>query len=175
MTKLLLFFSLLPVFAFSQTDTLQKNSNGQYEISEVVSVDNTSADDLYSRAKKFVAINFKSGKAVTQLNDDNSKTVVGKGVATMKIKISIGSPVYQPMDYTFTIQCKDNRYKYVISDFLFYNTGDLKTTKALEDESYWLKNKRAEKMWLDIKEQTTEQMNSLISLLKKSMTENNNW
>ncbi|MEO6136651.1 MAG: DUF4468 domain-containing protein [Ginsengibacter sp.] len=175
MSKLFLLFSLLPIFAFSQTDSLQKNSNGQYEISEIVNVDSSSKDDLYSRAKKFVAINFKSGKAVTQLNDDNSKTVVGKGVETMKIKISIGSPVYQPMDYTFTILCKDNRYKYVISDFLFYNTGDLNTTKALEDESYWLKNKQSKKMWLDIKHQTTKQMNSLIALLKKSMTEDNNW
>lgn len=175
MLKLFLFLALTPIAALSQDDSLQKNANGKYEMAEVVNVENKSADDLYSSAKKFIAINFKSGKAVTQLNDENSKTVVGKGSMTAKLKISIGSPVYAPIDYTFTISCKDNKYKYSITDFLFYNTGDLRSTKALEDESYWTKRRETRKWWPDIKQQIYEQMNVLVELLKKSMLENNDW
>lgn len=175
MVKLLFFLVILPATSFSQRDTLPKNSSGRYELTEVVKAENSSAEDLYSNAKKFIALKFKSGKEVTQLNDENSKTVVGKGSMTVKLKISIGSPVYSPVDYTFTISCKDNKYRYSITDFLFYNTGDLRTTKELEDERYWTKNRETKKWWPDVKQQIFEEVNGLVILLKKSMNENKDW
>lgn len=136
----------------------------------MIPVDSVSGVDLYSRAKKFVAVNFNSGKAVTQLNDDNTKTGIGKGITTTLVNPGLGTRVPIKVDYTFTIQCKDNRYKYSITDFLIENSTAIKTT--LEDEG-WQKKKGPRKMWGEIEQQLYSDMNGLIVLLKKSMIEDN--
>jgi hypothetical protein len=177
MKKLLicLFTVTIATTAFSQSDSLQKNQEGIYEMSEVVNVDSASADDLYSNAKKFVAVHFVSGKAVTQLNDDNSKTVVGKGVMQVSIKPGFGKAIPVNVKYTFTIQAKDGRYKYAIGNFLFHNTET--TTVTLEDESYWNQKKLARKIWADVKMQIYAHSSELVSLLKKDMasSKTENW
>jgi len=168
--KLVAFLLLLPFAAFSQSDSLPKNAQGIYELTEVVQLDSVSAANLYSRAKKFVAINFNSGKAVTQLNDDNTKTVIGKGVTTALVNPGIGTHVPINVDYTFTIQCKDNRYKYSITDFLVENSTSAKT--ALEDDA-WQKKKMGRKMFSQIEQHVYSSMTELQALLKKSMAEDN--
>jgi hypothetical protein len=160
--------ALTATVGFSQSDSLQKNKDGIYELSAVVNVDSASANDLYSKAKKFVAINFVNAKEVTQLDDDNSKTVIGKGITTVLVNVGIGSLVPVNVKYTFVIQAKDNRYKYSIKNFLFHNTDY--TTVALEDESYWYKRKISRKMWPDVKRQIYQNMDIMITALRKNMS-----
>lgn len=76
---------------------------------EVVNIDSTSAATLYSRAKLFIANSFVSAKDVVQLADDDTKTVVCKGAYETN---GLGS-----VKFKLTIQCKDNRYRYTITDF----------------------------------------------------------
>ena len=172
MRKFILLLSLLPLKVLCQSDSLPKNAEGKYEFANVINVDSASSDKLYSNAKIFVALTFKSGKAVTQLNDDNTKTVVGNGITSVKLKISIGSPVYTDVAYSFTIQCKDNRYRYSITDFFFYNTGDGSSRKALEDNSYFDKNKISRRFFKSISEQINADMKDLISRLLNYMSSN---
>ena len=73
-------FIMAHYFACGQiADTIPKNVQGMYEYTEVVKVDSCSADKLYSNAKLFIVDAFKSGKEVTQLNDDNTKTIAASG------------------------------------------------------------------------------------------------
>ena len=77
MKQLLLIFLFIPFISFAQKemdiDTLQFN------FSEVVQVDTLNAKTLYSNAKLLIA-NAVSAKNVTQLEDENSNTIVVKGL-----------------------------------------------------------------------------------------------
>ena len=77
MKQLLLIFLFIPFISFAQKemdiDTLQFN------FSEVVQVDTLNAKTLYSNAKLLIA-NAVSAKNVTQLEDENSNTIVIKGL-----------------------------------------------------------------------------------------------
>jgi hypothetical protein len=166
----------LPLLSNAQTDTLPVNKEtGKYEFSEVVNVDTATADKLYSNAKLFVAYAFKSGKDVTQLNDDLSKTVIGKGATKVFIKFAIGPPVPTYVRFTMTIQSKDGRYRYLINDFLYYNTVDGTSTKELEDEKYWGKNKMSRRVWASVKNQIYTDISLLVIDLKKQMTASKDW
>lgn len=166
--KLIVFLLLLPLAALSQSDSLQKNSEGIYELTGVIHVDSVSAANLFSRAQKFVAVNSNSLEPITQLNDDNDKLTVGKGTMTAFMYNSFGNlNSITNVDYTITVQCKDNRYKYTISNFLVYVPDSIRI--ALEDESYWNKRRWAKRMWSDTKQEIYSKMKTVIGLLKNSM------
>lgn len=173
MKNIILLAVLLPFKLFSQTDTLPKNADGKYEYTAVVNVDSASADKLYSNAKMFVALSFKSGKDVTQLNDDAGKTVIGSGNTPTTLNVGFGTSVASAVKFTFIIQCKDNRYKYSISEFQYYNTGDRSSTKALEDKSYFDKNKTGRRFFRSLSEQISVSMKSLLTQLTTFMSSEN--
>ena len=58
----------------------------KFNFSEVVQVDRMNAKTLYSNAKLFIANAFVSAKNVTQLDDENSNTIVVKGLFTLPLK-----------------------------------------------------------------------------------------
>lgn len=121
--------------SFAQDDVIPKNADGKYEFTEVVNVDSVSADKLYSNAKIFIVHAFKSGKDVTQLNDDNTKTVIGKANMHLIVSGLIGSAIDKWVNYTVTIQCKDGRYKYSFSDFVLEMIGtQYRGSGSLDDE-----------------------------------------
>lgn len=154
MTRTLFLLAVLPLQLFCQTDTLPKNADGKYEYTGVVNVDSASADKLYSNAKLFIADNFKSGKDVTQLNDDYSKTVIGRGIEhSVKFKI--------------TIQCKEGKYRYVVEDFEYIYEG-VNNGIPLEDEKR-LKHYMTKNMHGAALERTSLDTKTLITNLKKHM------
>lgn len=96
---LILFF--FPLFSVAQ----------QY--SEVIEIPNNTANQLYSSAKEWFAITFKSANNVIQLDDPIEKKIVGKGIKEPEwvVKnISENLKVY----FTLIVQFKDGRYKYDI-------------------------------------------------------------
>ena len=93
MKLLLIAFLLIPFVSHYQSDSIPINADGKYEYSEVVNVDSASAQKLYSNAKIFIVTAFKSGKAVTQLNDDAAKTVAGNGTDQVFTKGLVGSAI----------------------------------------------------------------------------------
>ena len=93
MKKLLLFILLLPVFSFAQ----------QY--SEVVEVPGKTADQLYSSAREWFAITFKSAKDVIQMEDPTNKKIIGKGLKKINYIVR-GIPVVMDMFFTLNVQFK---------------------------------------------------------------------
>lgn len=153
---------VLMVFAYSKIlsqDTI-----------EVVTVDSVSADKLFSRAKVFITSAFKSGKDVTQLVDEKENNIVAKG----KMIVSL-SLMKNPVRFAVSIQCKDNRYKYSFSDFVYeYDPGSISPSHEFKLDG---DKPRAfsKKQWTSIKEQATDIVKEMIIKLKKQMAINSDW
>lgn len=171
MKKLLicLFTVFTAITAFCQNDSLPRNAQGNYEYTGVVNVDSASADKLYSNAKIFVVDAFKSGKDVTQLNDDNSKTAAGTGSIQIVFKGISMAAVDKFVKFKFFIQCKNGRYKYTISNFQFAMIGtQLNANVLLEDEKR-LKHYATKNMRAQLFQEVSMNMDQLIEHLKKDM------
>jgi|SRR6185312_6067628 len=167
MKKIILVALMLPMFCFAQKDAIPKNADGNYEYTEVVNVDSASAEKLYSNAKLFIVDAFKSGKDVTQLNDDISKTVAGTGAIQIYLKGLTSGTQY--VSFKLNIQCKDGRYKYDFSNFqydlVYYGDDHL---FALEDAKR-IKRNMVGKQYEQAMQQVSDGMKDLIDKLKIKM------
>lgn len=110
---LLTLFLLIPLFAFSQQDILPI-VDGKVTYTNVVSVENSSKEDLYLRAKKWFVSNYRSAQDVIQLDDKENGEIIGKGI--FRITYYSRDPNIR---HTVSILVKDNRYKYIITDLLY--------------------------------------------------------
>jgi hypothetical protein len=86
------------------------------DIENIVELPNTSKTEIYNRALAYVAKNFRSGKDVIQLQDKDAGKIIGKG------SIKYDAPGFNPgtfysgyFRFMIMVDCKDNKYKYSIS------------------------------------------------------------
>lgn len=164
-----LFAIITTIAAFSQTDSIPKNEQGNYEYSDVVQVDSASAQKLYSNAKIFSVTAFKSGKDVTQLNDENAKTVAGNGTMRVYFKGYLNSGIDYFVKFKLIIQCKDERYKYTFNNFEFAAaTARVSFSIPVEDDQR-LKHYATNKMKAQLLEQINNNVKQMIQTLKKTM------
>lgn len=112
-----------------------QNCNGQYNyhsmpINEetgkvtytlIKEVPEVSKDELFLRAMTWVNQTYNSGKSVIQFSDKESGKIMGKANVDALGK-ALGM-VYKIgyFSYSFTIQVKDGKYKYEVTD-IFHNT-----------------------------------------------------
>ena len=111
-------FLLLCACCASTIMTAQENlakivtqTNGRIAISEIVQIPNVDAKDLYTKALLWVSQTFKSPKSVIQVQNPEI------GLLTIKAQTSVTS--LGSIEYSMTIQFKDGRYKYTITDIYF--------------------------------------------------------
>jgi hypothetical protein len=172
--KLLLLTSFIIAHSFASgqsVDTIPKNAQGMYEYTEVVKLDSASADKLYSNAKLFIVDAFKSGKNVTQLNDDNTKTVAASGNDKIITKGFVGSAIDKRVKFRILIQCKDGRYKYTINNFeVSFLSEMVDKTFSLEDEKGFKNKYLTKKQTAELYETLANDMNTLIIDLKNHMS-----
>lgn len=170
-SSLFTFLIIVHLFALGQSvDTIPKNANGMYEYTEVVKVDSASADKLYSNAKLFIVDAFKSGKDVTQLNDDNTKTIAASGNDKIVTKGYIGSAIDKRVRFRILIQCKDGRYKYTINNFEASFFSDMvNKTVPLEEEKKFKNKLLTKKQTVEFYQSLNNDMSALIIDLKKHM------
>jgi len=110
MKRLIVILLFLPLFSFSQ------------EYSEVIEVPGKTADQLYSSAREWFAITFKSATDVLKMDDPVSGKLIGKGsshitesyVMSGLIKVPITLD-WQP-SFTIGIAIKDGKYKCDITE-----------------------------------------------------------
>ncbi len=84
---------------------------------EVVLVEGVSANDLMARARTWVALAYKSAPDVTKL-DDQSKLII-KGLYHVAGKTVFAGEFN--FNHTLTIDVKDGRFRYTMSDFVLTN------------------------------------------------------
>lgn len=166
MKNIILIYLLVIPLSSLCNDTLYK------EYSEVIPLDNTKADELNFRAKRHISKIFISANDVIQMDVSNSILVKGKIKVTVKA-LGVSSDYY--VRFNYTIDCKDNKYRYNISDYIL----EVKTTfgnkikdcPLNEPKDNWLTNKQ----WAEVKNQTASAFNQIISDLKKEMSSQDNW
>jgi hypothetical protein len=110
-----IFVTILSLRSYSQ-DSL----SSPLEYSKVVNVDTTlSSKELYNRARAWFAETYRSAQDVIQMDDKEIGKIIGKGNMKYVSSVFVGSNGTKGwIRYTISIQVKDGRYKYDISNFL---------------------------------------------------------
>lgn len=146
----------------------------KYTYSAVVNVDSVKAQDLYSRAKIAITKLFNSGKDVTQVEDDNSKQIVAKGFFEPILNDGIFNREFGKVWFTITIQCKDGKFRYIITDF--EHKGYI--SKWPSDDAGTLEKEKSKvfskNQWQRLKQSIDVESKKIISVLKAEMSIGNN-
>jgi uncharacterized protein with TBP-like fold DUF4468 len=150
--------------------------------SEVIKIDTTlSSNELYLRARAWFAESYRSAQDVIQMDDKENGKIIGKGNIKYTSRIFAGSGGTKGwIRYTISIQVKNGRYKYEISDFYHegnpLNSGDQLSFGLITNEiecpykiGMWMSKGWRNKVWNDIKQTIDTNIRSLIESLKLSM------
>ncbi|SKD10116.1 protein of unknown function [Chitinophaga ginsengisegetis] len=183
-----LIFVLLAAASLSvkaQEITFPKNDAGNIEYTNVIAVDSASEQQLYSRARLFVANAFKSATDVTQLEDPTTFTVVTKGNLPRFYSNPFNKTQGGFVAFKFTVQCREGRYKYSVTDLIHKQSAN----STIHDSGGLLTNEVPDcgrlnlplKSWKRLKVQTDQNINLFINELKQTMagkkafSGNDNW
>jgi len=90
--------------------------SGRYLYQAVVPVEGVAAAELYSRAKAWVAVTYRSANSVLQLDDASSGRLIAKGNYPVFFMLNNAW-----INHTLTIEVKEGRYRYTLTDFVFDN------------------------------------------------------
>lgn len=175
MKRLFLFFSLIfPTVIFSQEPI---------KFSEVITVDSASKSELFIRGREWFNDNFKSSKDVLQIQDKETGELVGKGFFLVNCTYTLmGKQVTVPAGVYFQVSLwlKDNRYKYEFVNFnvpgskdmssIMMNLGTITESNETTLKIPNLPQKRANEVYLSIKNNTIEKAKFLIESLKQKMS-----
>ncbi len=101
-------------------DPMPINEDGAYEYSGAFEVYGASAGELYSRAKAWVANNYRSAQDVVQLDDKDAHRLIVKGLTTTSWLLEIGY-----VRHTLTIETKDGKYRYSLGGFVLSTDGGI--------------------------------------------------
>lgn len=121
MKKLALLINAIFACAFlqAQEPEFPKNASGEIELSEVVTTDLTK-DKMFSNFKRWVGAEFGQVYEAIQFEDEESGSIT----ATLRIKAGQTSlnkkDVTTDMTFTIVVDCKDNKYRYIIKDVLIH-------------------------------------------------------
>ena len=91
----------------AQGDLPPTNQDGEYGYDAVVEVPGASADDLFSRARAWVARAYVSAQDVIQLQDEKARRVIVKGTTSATYGM-----ITMAIRHTLTIEVKESRYRY---------------------------------------------------------------
>ena len=139
--------------------------DGKVYYSGIVPVKDVSADKLYIRARSWVAKAFVNSQKVIQMEDKEAHKLILKGSGIISNR---GHYFF----CTITIQAKDGRYRYEISDFIFQGLSDGFIPKFIKQpfETYFkgcdCENKKNKMILTTIKRNTEI---TIIKSLKETM------
>lgn len=112
------------------------SSDNKIQYQEVVAMEGVSKDELYARAKAWVAETYRSGQMATHLDDAFNGRLVVNGLDVTPPYGPILLRTIRKIWHTLTIEAKDGRYRYTVDDFkvITDNKGD---TLALEQYAFF--------------------------------------
>ena len=160
------------------------------EISEVVSIENSTQTELYNRGKQIFITAFNDANAVIQLDDEEKGIIIGKGNISYSSRVFSGSALTEGrIGFILSLEFKEGRYRYILKNFTHYGAPGKDTDFGVitTDEEFpygkvvsGSSKKWNNKVWSDIKLTIEESTMSLISRIKEGMiqsvvTENDDW
>ena len=108
---------LVPFLSNAQDIILPIDSTtNKITFQEVVQSPGISQDELYTRAREWFALTFKSAQDVIQMDDKASGKIIGKGAHRGTAMILL-TPSAFSLNYTVSLTVKEGRYRYEITDF----------------------------------------------------------
>lgn len=167
MRKIKLVFLFLPIFIVAQANALDNVPI----LKEIVTVDNTSKDELYNRGKIWFARSFKSSMDVVQLDDKENGKIIGKGIISFENPgLKIGKNASGYFEFMITIDIKQNKFRYTIENirhesYKDNNSGGLFTNEKPECGTFIMPKSN----WKRIKEIGYSEIEKIIQDLKFAM------
>jgi hypothetical protein len=170
MKKILVF--ILMVFSLPSFGQQTQTPTPDSLYTDIVQVDSLSQNQLFSRAKLFVATRFNSAPDVTKLSDEAAHTIVVKGRLNRFYVNPFNKSLGGAVNFTLKIATKEGKYKYEITDLYHsdvhhngdYSGGSLSNEKPACGGLFMTKRN-----WHKIKEDADNQLQQLIQELYASM------
>ena len=119
-TLILIFVLLLSVVTTKSQTFPFDSSTHKVDYQEVVHVDSLSKDELFTRSREWFALICRDSKSVIQMDDRQSGKMIGKGNSKGYYKMLLVEIPFR-VNFTLSITCKDNRYRYEMTDFVITN------------------------------------------------------
>lgn len=95
------------------------NKAGKIEFTQTLEVP-ISKEKLFANAQQWIVTTFKDYRAAVQVEDkENGKLIVTGTTRLPYIYMDDILIIKEDVDYTFTIECKDNKYRYTVSNIEF--------------------------------------------------------
>lgn len=111
-------------------------------LQETVDIDTVGKAELYERAKEWMTVLFKSSKF--DVNDKVNYKLVNEGNFPVSFKYDFKYTSNNTVTYNLTIDLKEGKYRYTLSDFKVYDTN-IGPKAAQTLEAYFQKMKTASK------------------------------
>jgi len=180
MRKIILSVLLLSVSVFVNAQDLPVDpETKKITYTAVVDVPGMKKDDLYNRAKAWFVTSSGVTKLALELEDKETGKLLGKVNNPIKVnnpplnnKFEVGSVIY-----TVTVIAKDDKYKYIFTDFVHDSDGRDKVISCgpLENKKSAAKSMVNRDMpsnwqWNKMKDVTNETVLAQIEALKKALS-----
>ena len=165
MKKTLIFTVLTVLFFAAKAQVPVDEDTKLITYQEVVDVDGIK-DTLYNRASHWVNMNFKNPQSVFLVRDPNAGKVVGKHRVRMVDTDEEGNVLNSNtiVNFKFTIECKENRYRYTFDSFTMQATSKFPLERWLDKEDPMYTPK-----WEEYLAQVDRNIREIIEDLKKGM------
>lgn len=178
MKKIILLLALLVSLAATAQDKA-------LTFSEVIQVDGKKQAEIYGGLREWVATSFVNGKAVTQMEDAATGTIILRALFPFN-KGGIYSAYEGKVDYTLKLQSKDGRFRVEMSGITHENKPGRAShcslgliTTAEKSGKGGLDKGSHNKIWKEIKEKSAQQFAELTASLKTlnnfTATEEEDW
>ena len=137
---------------------------------------NLPKQELYVRARSFIAYSFKNSKNVIQMDDKEAGKIICKGSMTPSSKGTFGITYQNNVDFTLTVDLKDGKYRVVITDLYHSGLGPQKEYAggAIENEkpacgTFFIPKKDWDKMKEVIKKEASDYLESFKVAMNKEV------
>lgn len=165
MRKIILLFALLISLVASAQDK-------PLTYAEVIQVEGKNQAEIFGGLREWVATSYVNGKAVTQMEDQATGTIILKALFPFK-KGGVYKAYEGKVDYTLKLQSKDGRFRVEMSGITHENkpgnAADCSLgviTTAEKSGKGGLNKGSHNKIWKEIKEKSAEQFAELVASLK---------
>lgn len=123
MKKLLFLLICLPFLSFSQESSRIPFIDGKVQFDTVMVVKGMTAKEMYINFKLIISDLYVSGKAATDVSDDNALFLVVKGNLLFQHIHSLGMNYDVTLDHSLRFQFKDERMKICFSNLVLNYPG----------------------------------------------------
>jgi hypothetical protein len=119
MKNLAFLLLMIPVLVLGQSQSLQvSEETGKYQSQSTEMFEGIQKNELYSKVKTWIALNYKSADDVVQLDDPNNDLIICKGNFPTSL---FGKKGW--IGHTLTFDFKDGKIRVTYTDFDYYSYG----------------------------------------------------